>query len=79
MAKDQAGTYLGALHRDHKALGDEAFLAVLEDMVKVRPAEPQSWLVAAFQLRVGQRPNRQTQLEDQNRALAGDWAQGGSS
>jgi hypothetical protein len=67
----QAGTFLGALHRDYKALGEEIFLAVLESAVKERPGEPEPWLKAAFQRVAGDRKtgNRQEQLEERNRDL----------
>lgn len=76
MAIEQAGTFLGALHRTHKPLGDETFLRVIEDMVKERPAEPQPWLTAAFQRAAGERGNRQQQLEDKNLDAGQQWLQG---
>lgn len=71
MPKDQTGTFLGALHREHKALGDDAFLGVLERAVLERPAGPEAWIKAAFQVASGQRQpaNKQAALEASNDAV----------
>lgn len=75
MPADQTGTYLGALHRDYKALGDEVFLGVLERAVTERPAEPEAWMKAALQTAAGARPNKQEALEAGNLAAAQRFAE----
>jgi hypothetical protein len=73
MPAKQTGTFLGALWRDNKALGDEVFLTTLERMVVERPAEPEAWLKAAFKA-AGGSASRQQQVETRNRSLVADRA-----
>jgi len=73
MPKAQTGTFLGKLHTD--CGNTEQFLAIVEEAVAARPAEPEAWLRAACQRRNGARGgNRQEALEQRNSQVAAEWA-----
>lgn len=73
MPAAQCGSFVGKLCKDY---GDDIVIDAVRSTVVDRPADPASYLKSICQKAKGERPNRQTSLEQNNQAVADRLAAG---
>src|SRR5205085_4964864 len=72
----QARSFLGGLEKHH---GADALIDKLRECARAKPLQPLEWLAAALPpSHRNATPNRQEALEQRNRQVAQEWAQGGT-
>jgi hypothetical protein len=76
MPAAQCGSFVGKLVNDY---GDDIVIEAVRSTVVNRPADPASYLKAICQRAKGERPNRQTSLEQSNQAVADRLAAAGEN
>lgn len=81
MPKAQCGSFVGKLVTDY---GEAIVVEAVRATCVTRPADAAEYLKSCCMRAAGQRsgkpgPNRQEALEDRNRRVAEDWAQGGAN